>query len=181
MDNSADNQRDNKKKPPFFTEKRKLAAAVLSAAAVLLWLILWQIFPMEFYSLFFASYAGSNFTLLLLSLVITFPANYIASKALKTDVKTGVHAAANMIGMVGCIYLYSAFRYNAPYFPILGFAAHICACAVIFVKSKGEKIPKIKDASPGRAKLAISGAVCTVCSDLLYLLLFTALLNIFRE
>ena len=54
---------------PFFTPKRKKIAAICSAAAVVLWLILWNIFPMEFYSLFFASLVGSNLLLAVLLLL----------------------------------------------------------------------------------------------------------------
>ena len=52
---------------PFFTPKRKKIAAICSAAAVVLWLILWNIFPMEFYSLFFASLVGNNLLLAVLA------------------------------------------------------------------------------------------------------------------
>lgn len=171
---------DNKK-TAYFDEKKKLIYALAGIGTAILWLILWQIFPMEFYSLFFASIVGNNVTLLLLSLVITFPANYIGSKALKADVPMKFHIIVNVIGMIGCVYLYSIFRYTAPVYPVLCFVVHTAAGAIVFTKSRREKVPKIKDNSPHPIKAAVCGGVCTICSDLLYLLLFTAMLNIFRE
>ena len=80
---------------PFFTPKRKKISAICSAAAVVLWLILWNIFPMEFYSLFFASLVGSNLLLAVLAAVITFPSNLICSKITRRDISAGIHLAAD--------------------------------------------------------------------------------------
>lgn len=166
---------------PYFTMKKKAAASVCSAAAVVLWLILWLIFPMEFYSLFFASAIGSNLLLIVLSAVITFPANFICSKISKNDISVLAHLIINAVGMVGCIYLYSIFRYDMVWLLIIGIAVHIAACAVLFAKSKCRKINRISTQSFSRKKMIISAIICTVCSDCIYYLLFTALLNTFRE
>lgn len=172
---------DIAEKTPYFTMKRKAAASVCSAVAVVLWLILWLVFPMEFYSLFFASIIGSNLLLIILSAVITFPANFICSKISKKDISVPAHLIINAVGMVGCIYLYSIFRYDMLWLLILGIAVHIAACAVLFAKSKCIKINKINTEAFSRAKMIVCSIICTVCSDCIYYLLFTALLNTFRE
>ncbi len=171
---------ENEKKPPFFTQKKKGAAAIICIIAAALWTVLWFVFPMEFYSLFFASNIGSTLFLALLAAVITFPACYICTKALKRDISVPLHLAVNIIGMVGCIFLYSIFRYTAVWWLILGLVVHIAGTAVIFVLAPQIKINRIKKQS-GRLSAAIAAVICTICSDCIYLLLFNVLLETFRE
>ena len=166
---------------PFFTPKRKKVAAICSAAAVVLWLILWNIFPMELYSLLFASLVGSNLLLAVLSAVITFPSNLLCSKITRRDISAGIHLIINIVFMAGCIYLYSIFRYDAVWLLIIGIAAHIAATALLFAKSKAPQVSHIKEPLFGTAKMIAAGIICTVLSDCIYYLLFSALLNIFRE
>ena len=166
---------------PFFTPKRKKIAAICSAAAVVLWLILWNIFPMEFYSLFFASLVGSNLLLAVLAAVITFPSNLLCSKITRRDISAGIHLIINIVFMVGCIYLYSIFRYDAVWLLIIGIAAHIAVTALLFAKSKAPQVSHIKEPLFGTAKMIAAGVICTILSDCIYYLLFSALLNIFRE
>ncbi len=172
---------DIAEKQPYFTVKRKAAASVCSAAAIILWLILWLIFPMEFYSLFFASIIGSNLLLIMLSAVITFPGNFICSKVTKKDIPVPPHLIINAVGMVGCIYLYSIYRYDKVYLLIIGLVIHTAAIAVLFAKSTQRKINRISEDGFSMAKMIITAIICTVLSDSLYYLLFTALLNTFRE
>lgn len=174
-------ERSQSPREPYFTHKRKKIAAICSAAAVLLWLILWLIFPMEFYSLFFASLIGSNLLLTVLAAVITFPSNLLCSHITKRDIPTALHLAINIVFMVGCIYLYSIFRYSAVWLLIIGIAAHIAVTALLFAKSKVPKVSLVKEPLFGTAKMIITGIICTVLSDCIYYLLFSALLNTFRE
>ncbi len=170
--------KNKEKKQPFFTPKRKGIAALICLVAVVLWLILWQIFPMPFYSLFFASMAGSNLLLCLLAAVISFPADFIVSKALKTDIPAIVYLIINIICMTGTIYLYSIFRYTNVVLVILGAAVHIIAAVILFVIS----MRKENKRSAANMLRAVGAAICTTAvTDSLYLLMFTALLNIFRE
>ena len=135
---------------------------------------------MEFYSLFFASLVGSNLLLAVLA-VITFPSNLLCSKITRRDISAGIHLIINIVFMVGCIFLYSIFRYDAVWLLIIGIAAHIAATALLFAKSKAPQVSHIKEPLFGTAKMIAAGVICTVLSDCIYYLLFSALLNIFRE
>ena len=171
---------ENEKKERYFTLKRKGIAAIVCFAVALLWVILWFIFPMEFYSLFFASNIGSTIFLAAIAAVITFPACYIGTKALSRDISVPLHLIVNMIGMVGCIFLYSIFRYNAIWWVIIGMVLHIAATAAIFVLAPEIKVNRVKNAK-SRLSVIIGGIICAVCSDSIYLILFNILLETFRE
>lgn len=171
---------EKEKKESFFTLKRKGTAAIISIAAALLWVILWFIFPMEFYSLFFASNIGSTIFLAVLAAVITFPACYIGTKALSRDISVVLHLCVNIIGMVGCIFLYSIFRYTAIWWLIIGILLHIAATAAVFVLAPEIKVNRVKN-TKSRLSVIIGGVICAVCSDSIYLILFNILLETFRE
>lgn len=175
-----DSMSNNEKKAPYFTEKRKGAAALICLGAAILWTILWLVFPMEFYSLFFASNLGSTLFLAALAAVVTFPACYICTKALKKDISVPLHVTVNIVGMVGCIFLYSIYRYTAVQWLILGLIIHMAAVSFIFVIAPDIRIKKIKE-KKGRLISALAGIICTICSDYVYLLIFNTLLEIFRE
>lgn len=171
---------ENEKKERYFTLKRKGIAAIVCVAVALLWVILWFIFPMEFYSLFFASNIGSTIFLAAIAAVISFPACYIGTKALSRDISVPLHLIVNMIGMVGCIFLYSIFRYTAILWVIIGMVLHIAATAAIFVLAPEIKVNRVKNAK-SRLSVIIGGIICAVCSDSIYLILFNILLETFRE
>lgn len=175
----------SEEKQPYFTSKRKGTAALICVGAVVLWAILWLIFPMEFYSLFFASLIGNNLLLVMLAVIITFPFNFIFTKALNADIPVAPSLAANIICMVAFIYAYSVsglVKYPWQWILWLSLAilVHVIAMAVIFAKSKPIRIPKIKnEKKPLRS--AILGAVSAVLSDSVFFLMFRLLLSIFRE
>ena len=171
---------ENKKRAPFFTQKRKGIAAAVSLGAAALWVLLWFVFPMEFYSLFFASNIGSTLFLAFIAAIITFPACFICTNALKKDISVPLYLTVNIIGMVGCIFLYSIFRYTEVWWLIAGLTVHMAGTAVIFAAAPDIITPKIKEKT-GRLASALAGIICTICSDTLYLLIFKALLEIFRE
>lgn len=171
---------ENEKKERYFTLKRKGIAAIVCVAASLLWVILWFIFPMEFYSLFFASNIGSTLFLAGLAAAVTFPACYIGTKALSRDISVPVHLIINIIGMVGCIFLYSIFRYTAVWWVIIGIIFHIAATAAVFVLAPEIKVNRVKN-TKSRLSVIIGGIICAVCSDSIYLILFNILLETFRE
>lgn len=168
------------KSPPYFTEKRKGTASVICLGTAVLWTLLWSVFPMEFYSLFFASNIGSTLFLAFIAAVITFPACFICTKVLKKDISVPLHLCVNIIGMVGCIFLYSIFRYTDIWWLILGLVIHMAATAVVFVTAPEIRINRIKE-KKGRLVSALTGIICTICSDCIYFLIFTTLLEIFRE
>lgn len=170
--------KEKENKQPFFTMKRKGIASLICAGAAVLWLILWQIFPMPFYSLFFASMVGSNLLLAALAAILTFPFNFLFSKTLKTDISAVPQLIINIICMMAFIYLYSIFRYTAIIWVILGFAVHAAATVILFAVSSRRQGKKTLRQTITAVLTALASAALT---DSLYLLLFTALLNIFRE
>ena len=180
MHSDMNDKNNSEKKPSYFTPKRKGAAAIISLGAAVLWVILWFIFPMEFYSLFFASSIGSTIFLAAMAAVITFPACFICTKALNKDISVPLHLCVNIVGMVGCIFLYSIFRYTAVWWLILGLAVHLAATAAVFVTAPDIKVNRIKE-KKGRLASALAGIVCALCSDCIYLMLFNVLLETFRE
>lgn len=171
---------ENEEKERYLTRKRKGIAAIISITAAVLWVILWFVFPMEFYSLFFASNIGSTLFLAALAAVITFPACYIGSKALSRDISVVLHLIVNIIGMVGCIFLYSIFRYTAVWWVIIGIMLHIAATVAVFILAPEIKINRVKNTN-SRLMVIIGGIVCAICSDSIYLILFNILLETFRE
>lgn len=180
MRRSMNDKKDKEKNPPYFTAKRKGIAAIVSLGAAVLWVILWFVFPMEFYSLFFASNIGSTLFLAAMAAVITFPACFICTKALSKDISVPLHLGVNIVGMVGCIFLYSIFRFTAVWWLILGLAVHLGATAAVFVTAPDIKVNRVKE-KKGRLASALAGIVCALCSDCIYLLLFNVLLETFRE
>lgn len=165
---------------PYFTIKRKIAASVICGIFAVAFAVLWLIFPMPFYSIFFAetSVIGSNLLLLILAAVLTFPVNLLFSKITKADIPVPAHLMINAVGMIGCVYLYSIFRYTAVWLLIIGLAVHIAASVILFIKSKAPKIKRTSAEAVPKVKLALYGAVSCIISDCLYVLIFTLLTRI---
>lgn len=174
--------KDSEEKQPYFTVKRKGIAALVCLGVMILWAVLWPVFPMEFYSLFFMSMIGNNLLLLILAAVITFPLNFMFTKTLSANISVPATLTVNMICMVAIIYAYSVSGLVSQWILwfALALAIQIIATAVIFVKSKPIRIPKIKNEKKP-IKAAILGAVSAVLADSIYFLLFRLLLRIFSE
>ncbi len=109
----------------YFTDKRRKVISVICAAAAILWIILWVIFPMEFYSLFFVSAAGSNLYLILLELVLIFPLNALFSRIIKGNIPMSLTLAADLICMTAAAYTFSIFRYSQIWWVILVLFLHL--------------------------------------------------------
>ena len=152
--------------------KRKKKPALLFGGLAVLWVILLNIFPLPFYSLFFMSVVGSNVFLVMLAAVITFPINLLFSKIAKADIGEWLHLAINVVFMLAVVYTYSIFRYTAVWWVIISVLLHCAVTAALFMNAKMENIPKIKE-KDGKSRLALSGIACTAASDFIYLLLFT--------
>lgn len=157
--------------------KKKGSYAVSALIAAAVWVILLVLFPFPFYSLFFASNLGSNVLLIFMAAVLSLPVNWAFSKALKTDIKGSVFFAVNVIMLLGVVYVYSIFRYTGVVWLVLTAAVHWAVTAAVFLHSRVCEGRKIK----GSGRLALMGAVCAALSEFLYLLMFTLLLNVFRE
>lgn len=116
-----------KKADSFFTVRNKIIASVICGAAAVLWMILWNMFPMEFYSLFFASAFGSNIMLLLLILVLLIPFNLMFSKLIKADISMNFTFIKDIPCMLAVAYTFSIFRYTQVWWFILALIVHIIA------------------------------------------------------
>lgn len=116
-----------KKSDAFFTVRNKITASVICGAVVIVWLILWKIFPMEFYSIFFASAVGSNIMLLLLMLVLMIPFNLLFSKIIKADISMTLTFIKDILCMFAVSYTFSIFRYTQVWWFILALLVHITA------------------------------------------------------
>lgn len=155
--------------------RKKRRYTVFALAAAFLWVILLGIFPLPFYSLFFASNSGSNLLLIFMAAVVVFPLNWAFSKALKADIVNVAFGISNIILLVGVVYVYSIFRYSNVLLLIGAAAVHWAVTAFIFYRSKSLTAEK------GGAKRILWGVVCAALSEFLYLLMFTLILNVFRD
>lgn len=116
-----------KKFDDSFTDKRKGFFALGALAFAVLWLILWYVFPMEWYALFYATTVGSYVNLVLLAAVLILPMCWAATKAMSCNVSVTKNFVVNIIFMVGILFLFSAFRYSAVYVVIIAAVLHIAA------------------------------------------------------
>lgn len=155
--------------------RKKRRYAVFALAAAILWVILLGVFPLPFYSLFFASNLGSNLLLVFMAAVVVFPLNWAFSKFLKADIGNLSFGISGIILLVGVVYVYSIFRYSNAWLLIGAAAVHWAVTAFIFYVSKG------LSAGKGGAKRILWGVVCAALSEFLYLLMFTLILNVFRD
>lgn len=100
----------------FFTDKRKGFAAIGALVFALLWMFLWNIFPMEFYSLFFADIVGSNILIILLNTVVLLPSFYIFTKLTRTDLSFIKTVLVNIFCLAAVDYVFSIFFFSDYFF-----------------------------------------------------------------
>lgn len=95
-----------------FTIKRKGLFSLGCLAAAVIWTILWFVFPMEWYSIFFASTIGSYVTLMLLATVLIVPFCWLFTLITASNISFTVNYIANVLFMIGVTFLFAAFRYS---------------------------------------------------------------------
>lgn len=161
------------------TEKNRLLLALGGVGVAILYVILWYVFPLPFYSLFYASNIGSNILIMLLAAVVTFVFNLAFAKLTKRNIRPVIHLIINEIGMLAVVYTYSIFRYDAVYWVILAAAVHAAASGIFFVKSGFIYEQKRKTERKGTLSAVVYGVLCALVSDFTFLLLFTLLLRVF--
>ncbi|MGN1416704.1 MAG: hypothetical protein ACI4XF_07675 [Oscillospiraceae bacterium] len=113
-----------KKFDNYFDIKKKKKYSLICLGIVVLWILLWITFPMEFYSLFFDSAAGSNVMLLIMELVIMIPANLLFSRILKANISMSLTFIEDIVCMTAAAYTFSIFRYDSVWWVILTIAVH---------------------------------------------------------
>ena len=95
-----------------FTIKKKGLFSLGCIVAAVLWVILWFVFPMEWYSIFFASTIGSYVTLVLLATVLIVPFCWLFTLVTASNISFTVNYIANVLFIIGVTFLFSVFRYT---------------------------------------------------------------------
>lgn len=106
-----------------FNNRTRGIAAIGALAFALVWAILWDIFPMQFYSFFFADTIGSNIQLILINTVVLLPFFWLFTKLSRTDLSFSGTVLLNILLVVGVEYVFSIFLFSDYFF--------ICVIAVI--------------------------------------------------
>lgn len=153
---------------------KKMIAVICCMAAVILWLILWKIFPLEFYSLFFASAVGSNILLVMLILVISIPCTVLFSKLMRTGIPMKRSIAADIPCMIAAAFVFSVFRYTGVHWVVLAEAVHLAA--VFFIMRSA--VSKEQDAKRKNAQdilTAVFALFRTMISDSAFLMIMFAM------
>ena len=105
-----------KKADSFFTDKRRLVFALGAIAFALLWLFLWNAFPMQFYVIFFAGVVGSNVQLALLNAVVLFPMFCIFAKLTRTELSFSKTVLMNIFLAAAVEYVFSIFMFSEHFY-----------------------------------------------------------------
>ncbi len=98
----------------WFTPKRKGIAALGAIGFALLWMFLWNAFPMEFYSFFFykTSIIGSNIQLLLMNGVVLLPLFWLFGKLAKTELSFSKTVLLNLPLLIAADFVFSIFAFS---------------------------------------------------------------------
>ena len=100
----------------YFTDRKKGYFALGALAAVLVWMFLWNAFPMQFYSIFFAGIIGGNIQLVLLNLVVLFPLFYVFTKLTRTDLSFSKTVLLNVLLVAAVEYVFSIFYFQGYFY-----------------------------------------------------------------
>lgn len=163
-------KKTEKKTAKRFTLKQKSIAALICVCIAVIWEFLWLGMPMNIYYVYNSS-VGSNIVFLALSVLLTFPENYILHRFLKTDVSVPAMLAVNAVGMVAILYLFAIFRYTAVYLVLIGIFAHISATAFIIGKApeNGKK--------RNMTAVIVMGSLAALISDMIYYAIYMKMLD----
>lgn len=143
----------------YFDLKHKIYAAVGAVAFAILWLILLDIFPMQFYSLFCASLIGSFVQLILMNAVVVPIFLLVFTLVTKTDLSFCKIVPVNIICIFGIelLRLFIGFYGWSMYLLIVGILVHgaICFWAFATAPIRDNKAPKGMKAPAPEKEIAI--------------------------
>ena len=109
----------------YFTNRKKGYFALGALIFVPVWMFLWNAFPMQFYSIFFAGIVGSNIQLVLLNAVVLFPLLYVFTKLTRTDLSFSKAVLLNILLVAAAEYVFSIFYFREQfYFCIIAYVIH---------------------------------------------------------
>lgn len=137
----------------YFTDKRKLIFAAGALIFALLWAFLWNAFPMQFYSLFFADIVGSNVQLVILNTVVLLPLFYIFTLLTKTELSFSKTVLLNILLAAAVEFVFSIFLFSDSfYWCVIAYALHSAANVWTFGSAgvrdgkapKGMRSPEVK-------------------------------------
>lgn len=112
----------------YFTDKRKLVFAAGALVFALLWTVLWNTFPMEFYVIFFKSIVGSNVQLVILNIVVLLPLFYIFTRLTGTELSFCKTVLLNILLAAAVEYVFSIFLFSDSfYWCVLAYILHSAA------------------------------------------------------
>lgn len=163
--------------------KRKGIMALAAVGAAVLWVVLWMLFPMEWYSLFFASTVGSYIQIVLLCTVIILPLCYIMSIITSADISSALNYIVSLIFMMLILFLFSAFRYSMPWLVAIAVVLHIGAMVWVYGSAEKYKTGRIslkhkEEPVPEGIKMIKKQPLITIMWAAIYVLAANAL-NIF--
>lgn len=126
----------------------------------LLWMFLWNAFPMEFYSFFFykTSIVGSNIQLLLLNGVVLLPLFWVFTKLTKTNLSFSKTVLLNVLLLIAADFVFSVFAFSDHlYICIIVLIVHILINVWVFGSAEafGKKAPKGMNAPAPKGEAAI--------------------------
>ncbi|MCM1023153.1 MAG: hypothetical protein NC395_03745 [Prevotella sp.] len=144
----------------WFTPKRRGAAALAAIGFALVWMFLWNAFPMEFYSFFFykTSYIGSNIQLLLLNAVVLLPLFWVFTKLTKIKLGFSKTVLLNLPLLMAADFAFSVFAFgDRLYICVIALAVHWLINVWTFgsAETYGKKAPKGMNAPPPKGATAI--------------------------
>lgn len=144
----------------WFTPKRKSIAALGAIGFALIWMFLWNAFPMEFYSFFFykTSIIGSNIQLLLMNGVVLLPLFWLFAKLTKTELSFSKTVLLNLPLLIAADFVFSIFAFSEQlYFCIIALVVHGLINVWTFgsADTRGKKAPKGMNAPLPKSGTAI--------------------------
>lgn len=152
------------RKKGFIALGAVILAAVMTAAAFL--------YPMELFSLFIDSTAGSYIALTLISVILSCIFGWVFTLITRQNLSASLLVISNVFFQIGIFFLFSAFRYTIPYLWIIAAAVHALVTVLIFLISKPNPtsaVKRTKEKPPVSTKLKIVTAIIySLAADALY-------------
>lgn len=100
----------------YFTDRKKGIFAIGALSFAVLWMILWYVFAMPFYSIFFESIVGSNIQLLLLNITVLLPLFWLFTKLSGTELSFSKTVLMNVLLVAGVEYAFSIFAFSGRFY-----------------------------------------------------------------
>lgn len=144
----------------WFTPKRRGVFALGAIGFALVWMFLWNAFPMQFYSFFFykTSIVGSNIQLLLLNGVVLLPLFWLFTKLTGTGLSFSKAVLMNVLMLAAADFAFSIFAFGERfYICVIVLTVHALINVWTFgsAEVRGKKAPKGMNAPAPKGGAAI--------------------------